>query len=154
MGASTTREPVPSTNSGQALSSPKEQASEWNLVSLLKGIAQAVATLNPDQTARAVETALRAGIEPTKIVDQGLAAGMELVGERYQRQEVFLPELLMAEQCIRDGLAAIERFAGTENRPLLEAAQQRLAERASSWIPALSSCVTRLLHSSDSFLKA
>ena len=78
---------------------------------------------------------------------------MEAIGEQYQRQEVFLPELLMAEQCMRSGFGVIEARAEHTDAPIIEAARQQLAERAASWVPALSSCVTRLLHSSDSFLK-
>lgn len=117
------------------------------------GIAQAVLDLSPDRTAEAVEAALQAGAQPVEIIDDGIAKGMEGVGEQYQRQEMHLPELLMAEQCMRSGLEVIEGFSGEEGTQLADAARQRLAERAASWMPALSSCVTRLLHSSDSFLK-
>lgn len=116
-------------------------------------VAQSVSHLAPDATARAVRAALEAGAQPVEIIDQGIVKGMEAVGEAYQREEVFLPELLMAEQCIRSGLTEIEDFAGEDGAPVVESARQRLAERAASWMPALSSCVTRLLHSSDSFLK-
>jgi methanogenic corrinoid protein MtbC1 len=116
-------------------------------------IAQAVRNLTPDTTAEAVRAALEAGAQPVEIIGQGIVKGVEAVGEAYQREEVFLPELLMAEQCMRSGLAEIEEFVGEEDAPLVEAARQRLVEQAASWTPALSSCVTRLLHSSDSFLK-
>jgi hypothetical protein len=49
-------------------------------------------------------------------------------------------------------LETIEEFVDEEGEALVGAARRRLAERAASWMPALSSCVTRLLHSSDSFL--
>lgn len=116
-------------------------------------VAQSVNDLAPDATAEAVRAALEAGAQPVEIIDQGIVKGMETVGEAYQREEVFLPELLMAEQCMRSGLTEIEIFAGEDGAPVVESARQRLAEQAASWIPALSSCVTRLLHSSDSFLK-
>ena len=116
-------------------------------------VAQSVNDLAPDATATAVRAALEAGAQPVEIIDQGIVKGMETVGEAYQREEVFLPELLMAEQCMRSGLAEIESFAGKDGATVVESARQRLAEQAASWIPALSSCVTRLLHSSDSFLK-
>jgi methanogenic corrinoid protein MtbC1 len=116
-------------------------------------VAQSVSDLAPDATATAVRAALEAGAQPVEIIDQGIVKGMEAVGEAYQREKVFLPELLMAEQCMRSGLAEIEDFAGGDGAPVVESARQRLAEQAASWMPALSSCVTRLLHSSDSFLK-
>ena len=88
-----------------------------------------------------------------QIIDLGIVKGMEAVGKDYQRKEIFLPELLMAEQCMRSGLAEIEEFKGGDGTALVEASYQHLAQQAASWMPALSSCVTRLLHSSDSFLK-
>ena len=120
---------------------------------LMDEIAQAVLDLNPEQTAETVKAALEAGAQPVEIIDDGIARGMEGIGEQYQRQEMHLPELLMAEQCMRSGLEVIEGFGGEEGAQLAYAARQRLAERAASWMPALSSCVTRLLHSSASFLK-
>jgi methanogenic corrinoid protein MtbC1 len=117
-------------------------------------IAQAVRNLTPDVTAERVRAALEAGAQPVEIIDRGIVTGMEAVGESYQREEVFLPELLMAEQCMRSGFAEIEAYEGEDGALAFEAARQRLAQQAASWIPALSSCVTRLLHSSDSFLKA
>lgn len=122
-------------------------------VDVMDRIAQAVLNLQPAETGAAVEAALQAGARPVDVIDRGIVPGMEAVGERYQREEVFLPDLLMAEQCIKGGLAAIEAHAGEDSSSVVEAAQRRLAERAASWMPALSSCVTRLLHSSDSFLK-
>lgn len=119
----------------------------------MEDIVQAVRNLAPDATAEAVRVALEEGAQPVEIIDRGIVKGMEAVGEAYQREEVFLPELLMAEQCMRSGLAEIEDHAGEDGTPVVGAAQQRLAQQAASWIPALSSCVTRLLHSSDSFLK-
>jgi cobalamin-dependent methionine synthase I len=116
-------------------------------------IAHAVLELDPERAAEAVEAALQAGAQPVEIIDDGIARGMEGIGEAYQRQEIHLPELLMAEQCMRSGLEVIEAHGGQADAFLADAARQRLAERAASWMPALSSCVTRLLHSSDSFLK-
>ena len=119
----------------------------------MEPIAQAVHNLAPDATAGAVKAALEAGAQPEDIIDLGIVKGMEAVGQDYRREQIFLPELLMAEQCMRSGLAEIADFGGEEGSALVEASYQRLAEQASSWMPALSSCVTRLLHSSDSFLK-
>jgi len=121
---------------------------------LLSQIAHSIYALSPDKTAAAVRTALEAGVDPLAVVDQGIVRGMEIVGEDYRNENMFLPELLVAEQCMRSGLAEIETFVGAEGAPLVATARQRLAERAASWLPALSSCVTRLLHSSDSLLTA
>ena len=115
-------------------------------------IAQAILELDPERTAEAVGAALQAGALPVEIVDEGIARGMEGIGESYQRQEAHLPELLMAEECMRSGLDVIDEFEGQDTTLLADSALQRLSEQAASWMPALSACVTRLLHSSDSFI--
>lgn len=120
-------------------------------LTLVSQIAYTVHNLLPEQTASAVRRALEAGMSPSDVME-GLAMGMEAVGEDYKRQKVFLPELLVAEQCLRLGLSEVETFVGPDGLVAVEQARQQLAERAASWLPALSSCVTRLLHSSDSFL--
>lgn len=117
---------------------------------LLSQIAQSVYALSPDKTGAAVRAALGAGVDPLEVIDQGIVRGMEMVGEDYRNESMFLPELLVAEQCMGKGLAEIEAFAGEEGALLVSAARQRLAEQAASWLPALSSCVTRLLHSTES----
>lgn len=120
-------------------------------LTLVSQIAYTVHNLLPEQTVSAVRRALEAGMSPSDVME-GLAMGMEAVGEDYKRQKVFLPELLVAEQCLRLGLSEVETFVGRDGSVTVEEARRRLAERAASWLPALSSCVTRLLHSSDSFL--
>ena len=119
---------------------------------LMDPIVQAILELNPERTAEVVGAALQAGALPVEIVDEGIAPGMEGIGKSYLRQEAHLPELLMAEQCMRSGLDVIEEVEGQAGTDLADTARQRLSERAASWMPALSFCVTRLLHSSDSFI--
>lgn len=118
---------------------------------LVARIARTVHGLSPEQTAASVRAALESGLSPADIME-GISMGMEAVGEDYKRQKAFLPELLLAEQCLRAGLHEIETFVDDRDLHTVEEARQQLAERAASWLPALSSCVTRLLHSSDSFL--
>ena len=119
---------------------------------LLSQIAGAVLALDPEETAQTVRAALAVGAQPAEVIDSGLAPGMEAVGEQYRAQAMFLPELLMAEQCLRRGLETMETDLGTQDAPILRDAYRGLAQRAAAWMPVLSSCVTRLLHSSDTFL--
>jgi len=39
---------------------------------------------------------LTAGIDPSEAISQGAIKGLDIVGERYNRLEVFLPELVLA----------------------------------------------------------
>jgi corrinoid protein of di/trimethylamine methyltransferase len=50
------------------------------------------------------QTALDEGMEAFEAIMQGLAAGMETVGDLYDQQEYFVPELLMAADALYAGL--------------------------------------------------
>jgi corrinoid protein of di/trimethylamine methyltransferase len=52
--------------------------------------------------------ALEAGIEPLTIVDEGLSAGIKIVGEKFGNEELFLPDLMMAVEAMKDGMKIVE----------------------------------------------
>jgi 5-methyltetrahydrofolate--homocysteine methyltransferase len=69
---------------------------------LLKGKKESVETL--------VDKALSAGIPTAKILNEGLIAGMEKIGEMFKNSEVFIPEVLVAARAMNAGLAKLEPF--------------------------------------------
>jgi corrinoid protein of di/trimethylamine methyltransferase len=71
---------------------------------VLKKLVQAVVDGNVDQAESAAREAVNAGIEPYKAIIDGLSKGMEVVGEKYDSKEYFLPELLMAGDAMYAGL--------------------------------------------------
>ena len=52
--------------------------------------------------------ALDAGLDPLVAIEEGLAAGIRTVGERFGAGELFLPELVMAAETMRAGVAVVE----------------------------------------------
>jgi 5-methyltetrahydrofolate--homocysteine methyltransferase len=66
-------------------------------------IAQRVAQLD-DAAADEVGKALEAGLDPVELLRAGVIRGLELIGEKFEAGEYFLPELMMggelAEKCI------------------------------------------------------
>ncbi|MGE5234055.1 MAG: corrinoid protein [Acidobacteriota bacterium] len=58
--------------------------------------------------------ALAAGLAAEEVLKQGLLAGMAVVGERFRRREIFLPDVLLAARAMHAGLAVLQ--------PLLEGA--------------------------------
>jgi len=54
--------------------------------------------------ADAVQQALRDGSDPIEIVERGLAKGALEVGERFERGEAFLTDLVMAGEAMRAGM--------------------------------------------------
>lgn len=42
------------------------------------------------------ETALEEGVEPVTILNEGLIAGMNVIGVRFKANEIYVPEVLIA----------------------------------------------------------
>ncbi|KHK04095.1 homocysteine S-methyltransferase family protein [Desulfovibrio sp. TomC] len=55
-----------------------------------------------------VETALAEGRDPAKLLSDELIPGIMSVGERYERKEFFLPQLLAAAEAMRAGFSRLE----------------------------------------------
>ena len=66
-------------------------------------IAELIAEVNHTAT-DAVETALAGGEDPLALLQAGVIRGLERIGEKFEAEEYFLPELMIggqiAEQCI------------------------------------------------------
>jgi 5-methyltetrahydrofolate--homocysteine methyltransferase len=48
--------------------------------------------------------AIEAGIEPGKILKDGLVKGMGIIGERFKKNEVYVPEVLIAARAMKAGM--------------------------------------------------
>ncbi len=68
---------------------------------LQKGRSKAVCTL--------VETALAEKLDPKDIM-QSLLDGMNTVGEKFKRDEVFVPDVMIAARAMNNGLAKLKPF--------------------------------------------
>ena len=71
---------------------------------VLKNLTEAVIK---GDTARALELtreALENGIAPQDIINGGMISAMDTVGQRFQKQELFLPELLLAGKAMLTGM--------------------------------------------------
>ncbi|MEJ2149043.1 MAG: B12-binding domain-containing protein, partial [Chloroflexota bacterium] len=55
-----------------------------------------------------VQKALDSGEAPQIILNQGLIAAMTEVGDRFERQEFFVPEMLIAARAMQSGLQLLK----------------------------------------------
>ena len=69
-------------------------------LNLQKGKAKIVKTL--------VQEALDQGIAPETILSGGLLEGMNVIGEKFKRNEVFVPEVLVAARAMNMGTAVLK----------------------------------------------
>jgi corrinoid protein of di/trimethylamine methyltransferase len=75
--------------------------SKEEILELLK---DGVINYKEDQVKEAAQESLDAGYTPLEMIMDGLAAGMEVVGQLYERNEYFVPEVLMCADALYAGL--------------------------------------------------
>lgn len=61
-----------------------------------------------------VEEALNAGIGAEKILNEGLLAGMNVVGERFKNGEIYVPEVLISARAMNAGAELIKPYLAKE----------------------------------------
>jgi len=62
-----------------------------------------------------VQEALDEGNAPIDILNQGMIDAMANVGEKFKRNEIFVPEMLIAAKAMKKGVAALKPHLGGEN---------------------------------------
>ncbi len=67
---------------------------------LMKGKAKDVRAL--------VEQALAEGMDPSTILTEGLLSGMSIIGERFKKNEVYVPEVLIAARAMKSGMEVLQ----------------------------------------------
>lgn len=55
-----------------------------------------------------VQEAIDAGVPAQQILDEGLLAGMNVIGEKFKNNEVFVPEVLVAARAMNMGAGLLK----------------------------------------------
>ena len=79
-------------------------ATEERTKEILEALCVAVVDFEEDDAAKWAKIAVDEGVDPFTATMEGLAAGMIEAGERYNRKEYFVPELLMCGDALYAGL--------------------------------------------------
>lgn len=74
----------------------------------LQAIYNSVITGDRDQIVLVVKGALSAGIKPEVIINDALIKGMDEVGRRMKEGDMFVPEVLMAANTMKQGLEVVK----------------------------------------------
>jgi corrinoid protein of di/trimethylamine methyltransferase len=74
---------------------------------LLEQMKEGVVEYQEEDVKEAAQQALDDGHDPLEMIMDGLAAGMEIVGDLYDRNEYFVPEVLMCADALYAGLAIL-----------------------------------------------
>lgn len=63
---------------------------------------------NAKEVKELVERALDQGVPAKTILEEGLLAGMSIIGEKFKKNEVFVPEVLIAARAMNAGTALLK----------------------------------------------
>ncbi|MFH1539043.1 MAG: corrinoid protein [bacterium] len=76
-------------------------------MSLFEEIKESVIKMETDRAVELTKRALAEGNEALRIVNEGLIAGIEVVGEKFKNFEYFLPEVITAAKAFRAGFEVV-----------------------------------------------
>lgn len=66
-----------------------------------------------------IEQALEEGMDPKMILKEGLMSGMSIIGGKFKREEVFVPDVMMAARAMNVGLSILEpKLVEAGNEPI------------------------------------
>ena len=57
-----------------------------------------------------IEAAIKEGISPKEILEDGLLKGMEIIGGKFKNNEVFVPEVLIAARAMNIGTGILKEY--------------------------------------------
>ena len=75
---------------------------------ILKAIIKAVEEGDGNVCAAQANKALAEGTQALEVVDNGLSAGLRSVGEKFGCGEMFLPDLMMAVEAMKEGMKVVQ----------------------------------------------
>ncbi|HET60520.1 MAG TPA: hypothetical protein ENN32_09160 [Chloroflexi bacterium] len=74
---------------------------------LIEHIKQSIIEGDEQMAEERVRQALEANIDPLQILDEALSAGADIVGERFENGEYYLPELMMTGRALKTAMELI-----------------------------------------------
>lgn len=86
---------------------------------ILSDISQAMQKGRAKLVRELVPKAMEEGIPAKAILEEGLLAGMNIVGEKFQNNEIFVPEVLIAARAMNAGIELLKpHLADADTRPM------------------------------------
>jgi corrinoid protein of di/trimethylamine methyltransferase len=75
---------------------------------ILQNLANAVIEMNNENVLKTTKDAIANGIDPLEIIENGLSVGMKIVGDKFNKQEFYLPELIKAANTFNASMKVLE----------------------------------------------
>jgi 5-methyltetrahydrofolate--homocysteine methyltransferase len=74
----------------------------------LKALADAIIKGDQNTAVKITKEALGEGMAPAKVLSDGLIAGMDVIGGRFKKNEVYIPEVLIAARAMKAAMQLLE----------------------------------------------
>ena len=88
-------------------------------MSLLMEISEALQKGKAKVVAELVQKAIDENFPAGDILNQGLLSGMDIIGEKFKNNEVFVPEVLIAARAMKKGMEILQpELAAAGNQPI------------------------------------
>jgi len=68
----------------------------------------AIIALEKDDVVYNTAKSLEAGIDPLEIIEKGLLPGLNTIGEMFEDEEIFLPELMQSAQIFQGAMDLLQ----------------------------------------------
>jgi corrinoid protein of di/trimethylamine methyltransferase len=88
---------------------------------LFQAMRQSIIDGAAEHASELAQQALTTGLDPLEAVNSGFVPGVDYVGQQFARREMFLPDLVMAAEAMKAGIAILEpemRRRGTQRELL------------------------------------
>ena len=85
----------------------------------LESVSNCVVTGNIGAVGGEVQALIDGGTEPSAIINDGLIAGMNIVGPKFKAGEMFVPEVLMAAKAMAAGVDLVKPLLSGDDMPSL-----------------------------------
>lgn len=77
-------------------------------MAILEEVTNAVIEGDKEAVTAAVNRALAEKLDPMDIIEKGLTQGINIVGDRFEKMEMYLPEMLFAAEAMKTGIELVK----------------------------------------------
>lgn len=81
----------------------------------LAALKESIVNLDFAAVAKAATEAMEAGVDPNAAINEGMVLGMAIVGDKFEKGEYFLSELVVAAEVMKEGLKVVTPYIKGES---------------------------------------
>jgi 5-methyltetrahydrofolate--homocysteine methyltransferase len=77
---------------------------------LFSRLRECIVEFRVNEIGQVAQEAIDAGVSPLEVVTKGMSRGMSIIGQQYEKGELFLSELIMAGETMKEGMKVLEPY--------------------------------------------